>query len=55
MHKLTGDLTQVAAQVPALFEALSGMNLTELLSGVRRIGDAAPKPAVKVTPELAKQ
>ena len=24
MHKLTGDMTEIAAQVPALFEALSG-------------------------------
>jgi flotillin len=41
MHKVTGDLAQVAAQVPALFEALSGMNMTDLLSKVRTIGDTA--------------
>jgi len=39
MNKITGDMTKMAAQVPALFEALSGMNLSELLSKVRRIGD----------------
>jgi len=39
IHKLTGDMTQIAAQVPALFEALSGMKLSELLSKVRLIGD----------------
>jgi flotillin len=46
MHKLTGDLAQVAAQVPALFSALSGMEMSELLSKVRAIGEAAPKPPV---------
>ena len=44
MYKLTGDMTKVAAQVPALFEALSGMQLSELLSKVRLIGDKSPKP-----------
>src|SRR5580692_2611502 len=45
-YKLTGDITKIAAQIPALFEALSGMQMTELLSKVRNIGDAAPKPAI---------
>ncbi len=43
-YKLTGDITRIAAQVPALFEALSGMQMSELLSKVRLIGDKAPKP-----------
>jgi flotillin len=43
-YKLTGDITKIAAQVPALFEALSGMQLSELLGKVRLIGDKAPKP-----------
>jgi flotillin len=43
-YKLTGDITKIAAQVPALFEALSGMQMSELLSKVRLIGDTAPKP-----------
>ena len=43
-YKLTGDITKIAAQVPALFEALSGMQMSELLSKVRLIGDQAPKP-----------
>jgi flotillin len=37
-HKITGDLAAIAAQVPALFEALSGMQMSELLSKVRTIG-----------------
>ncbi|HEV7764324.1 MAG TPA: SPFH domain-containing protein [Thermoanaerobaculia bacterium] len=37
-YKITGDLTAIAAQVPALFESLSGMQMSELLSKVRHIG-----------------
>ena len=44
MSKITGDLTEIAAQVPALFEALSGMQMSDLVSKVKQIGDKAPKP-----------
>src|SRR5262249_49067120 len=44
MHKLTGDLTEIAGQVPALVEALSGMPMSDLLSKVRKIGDKAARP-----------
>jgi flotillin len=44
MSKVTGDITKMAAQVPALFETLSGMPLSELLGKVRQIGDKALKP-----------
>jgi flotillin len=43
MHKITGDLTKIAAQIPALFETLSGMKMSDLLGKVRTIGDKAPK------------
>jgi flotillin len=43
--KITGDMAQIAAQVPALFESLSGMSISDLLSKVRQIGDKAPKPS----------
>ena len=48
--KLTGDITEIAAQVPALFEALSGMKMSELMSNVKQMaqrpnGDNAPKDA----------
>jgi len=43
MNKITGDITKMAAQVPALFETLSGMPLTELLGKVRQIGDKTPQ------------
>ena len=45
MHKITGDMTEIAAQVPALIEALSGVPMSDLLSKVRKIGDKAPRPA----------
>jgi flotillin len=44
LNKITGDLTKMAAQVPALFETLTGMTVSELLGKVRQIGDGAPKP-----------
>jgi flotillin len=34
-NKLTGEMTKIAAQVPALFEALSGMNLQDLMGNVK--------------------
>jgi flotillin len=48
MSKITGDMAEIAAQVPALFESLSGMSIAELFSKVKQIGDKAPKPS----PEL---
>src|SRR5580692_7504280 len=47
LNKITGDITKMAAQVPALFETLSGMSMTDLLSKVRMIGDKSvgDKPA----------
>jgi flotillin len=39
MHKITNDMTQIAAQVPALVEALSGVPMADLLSKVRKLGD----------------
>jgi flotillin len=44
MSKITGDITEMAAQIPALFETLSGMPMSDLLSKVRLIGDKSPKP-----------
>ena len=36
-NKITGDMTKIAAQVPALFEALSGMDIKQLMSNVQGI------------------
>jgi flotillin len=44
MNKITGDLTKMAAQVPALFETLSGMQMSELFSHIRQIGSNNPAP-----------
>ena len=46
MNKITADIAKMAAQVPALFETLSGMPLGELLGKVRQIGDKGAKPPV---------
>jgi len=39
VNKITGDMTKIAAQVPALFEALSGMDIKQLMSSVQAIKD----------------
>ena len=44
LNKVTGDITEMAAQVPALFEALSGMHMSDLLGKIRTIGDKSPRP-----------
>ena len=44
-HKLTGEMTKIAAQVPAFFEALSGMDMHELMSNVKQM-KARPNGAV---------
>jgi flotillin len=43
LNKVTGDITQMAAQIPALFETLSGMPMSELFSKIRTIGDKSPR------------
>ncbi len=42
LHKVTGDLTKMAAQVPALFETLSGMKMSDLLGKVTNIDGGKP-------------
>ncbi len=39
MNKITGDMTKMAAQIPALFETLSGMQMSDLFGKVRGITD----------------
>jgi flotillin len=48
VHKITGDMTRIAAQVPALFEALSGMDIKQLMSNVKAI---KTKPEKESKPE----
>jgi flotillin len=43
VNKITADITKMAAQVPALFETLSGIQISELFSKVRGIGDKTGK------------
>jgi flotillin len=40
VNKITGDMTKIAAQVPALFEALSGMDMMKLISNVKAMRHA---------------
>ncbi len=44
MSKITGDMAAMAAQIPALFETLSGMKMSELLGKVKQIGGDVPPP-----------
>ncbi len=44
LNKITGDIAQMAAQVPALFEALSGMQMSDLLGKVRTLGEKPKRP-----------
>ena len=39
LSKITGDMTKIAAQVPVLFETLSGMQMSDLLGKVTKIHD----------------
>jgi len=41
MNKITGDMAKMAAQIPALFETLSGMQMSDLLQNVKAIGGQA--------------
>jgi flotillin len=43
INKITGDVAKMAAQIPALFETLSGMQISELLSKIRVLGDKDEK------------
>ena len=45
MSKITGDMTKIAAQIPALFETLSGMQMSDLLGKVRGISDRSDREA----------
>src|SRR5580693_4831503 len=45
MNKITGDMASMAAQIPALFESLSGMKMSELFSKVKQIGEKNPPPS----------
>jgi flotillin len=47
VHKITGDMTKIAAQVPALFEALSGVQMSELLGKIRGISDKTLPPSAE--------
>jgi flotillin len=43
MNKVTGDMTKMAAQIPALFETLSGIKISDLLGKITTITDRPGK------------
>ena len=45
--KITGDMTKIAAQVPALFEALSGMKMSDLMANVKAMKPREDGPAIE--------
>ena len=58
-HKITGEMTEIAAQVPALFEALSGMKMSDLMSNVKQMvarpnGDAGTTPVIEADTDTKK-
>jgi flotillin len=46
VHKLTGDLTKMAAEVPALLETLAGINLRDFLGHISGIREQSNEPAI---------
>ena len=56
-NKITGDMAKMAAQVPALFEALSGMDIRELMkniAGMRHRGDGNGNGTTAIGPVVDK-
>ncbi|WP_158824257.1 flotillin family protein [Granulicella sp. S156] len=51
-HKLTGEMTEIAAQVPALFEALSGMKMSELMGNIKQMAQRPNGGASDVPPTI---
>jgi flotillin len=50
VNKITADMSQMVAQVPALLEALTGKNMSELLEHVRKLGPGNGGPVVTQVP-----
>jgi flotillin len=44
VSRITGDIAQMVAQVPALFEALTGKKMSELMERVKPIGAGSASP-----------
>src|SRR5215471_14390470 len=43
MNKVTGDMVNMAAQIPALFETLSGMKMGDLFAKIKAIGEPSSR------------
>ena len=53
VSRITGDIAQMVAQVPALFEALTGKKVSELMDKVKPIGAPAGQQEIVVEPPAA--
>ena len=53
VSRVTGDIAQMVAQVPALFEALTGKKVSELMDRVKPIGAGAAPAADEIVVETA--
>jgi len=47
MNKVTGDMVSIAAQIPALFETLSGMKMSELFAKIKGLKDTGDDGGTK--------
>jgi flotillin len=47
MNKVTGDMVSIAAQIPALFETLSGMKMSELFDKIKGLRDGDAETGAK--------
>jgi hypothetical protein len=52
LHKLSEDLTRMAAEVPTLLHTLTGVNLAQWLGQLRAV-DGAPSPMAATTHQRA--
>ncbi len=56
VHKITGDMAQMVAQVPALLESLTGKKMSELMEHVRKLSPSETAPSKEVpAPSEAKK
>jgi len=48
--RITGDVTNIIAQLPPLVEALTGVDLTDVVKQVPKLLEQEPRPASRTTP-----
>jgi flotillin len=53
VNKITADMAQMVAQVPALLEALTGKKMSDLMARVRPLGPGEPPAQIEAPPAEA--